>query len=163
MDTIRCFSVCVSFILDSAFVIWPLLESMKMSLVLLECCSVKQAAFSPASLVTAATQPAENNSFWQFHSISMRTAGIRLCSLLKRTQSILLRVAWNDTAAAWFSGDVLNQGSRSITLRRSSDCNRKNKYQMVIFTSVGLKGVIGHMDVLTSVAFQLKKKEIDDV
>lgn len=86
---------CVfSSILDSAFVVWPLLESMKIDWLASEYCSLKQrCCFTP---VTAATQPAENNSLWQFHSISMRTAGIRLCSLPKRTQSILLRVAWND-------------------------------------------------------------------
>lgn len=92
----------------------------------------------------------------------MRTAGIQLCSLLKRTQSILLRVASNDTAAAWFSGNVFYQESRSMTLR-SSDYNRKNKYQMVIFASVGLRGVTSHMGVLTSVAFQSDERKIDDV
>lgn len=73
-----------------------LFESMKMPLVLLECCSVKQHWSIAFPLpVTAASQPAENDSFWQFHSISMRTAAISLCRNLKRRQCIRLHVLWS--------------------------------------------------------------------
>lgn len=34
---------------------------------------------------------------------------------------------------------------------------------MVIFASIGLRGMIGHMGILTSVAFQVDKKETVDV
>lgn len=166
-DTTHCFSASVSFILDSAFVIWPLLESMKMSLVSMECCSVKQRSlFTPTPLpspVTAATQPAENNSLWQFHSISMRTAGIRLCS---PERSPFFSASHEMTpqppgSLLWRCFQSSKQEQKVKKIIRLWQKNEKPNGCIRISWSEG--GDWSH-GVLTSVAIQLdKKKEIDDV